>query len=521
MTRISLLHEAADRAAERAPERDAFRYLDTAISFADLADRSSRLARVLQDHGVAPGDRVGVFLNKSLEMPVAVYAILHAGAAFVPIDPAIGPERLKTMLSHCGIRHVVTQPNKRAIIEEVIGPDCPLICALGLGAEIPGVQTPTWEDVDTAPAVQPVRRVTQDMAYIISTSGSTGVPKGIVHTHASGLAYTRMALELYGVSASDRLANHSALHFDMATFEFFGGPNAEATVILIPEMYTKVPASLSELIERERVTIWYSVPFALIQLLQHGALDQRDLSAIRWVNFGGEPYPAKHLSALMKLWPHARFSNVFGPAETNQCSFYHLDTPIAPDAETVPVGQMCPNADGLILDEHDKPVTKGETGELVVRSPQLMRGYWADPARNAQCFYRRPLCDGIDDVYYRTGDLVQEAGDAMIFLGRKDRQIKVRGYRVELDEVEAVLTTHTDVEMAAAYPAADGETIGAAVTLQGARADGPDLLGHCQRLLPAYAVPSSIRVLESLPLTGTQKIDRKALAAMDAAPDEG
>ncbi|NJL94878.1 MAG: amino acid adenylation domain-containing protein [Anaerolineae bacterium] len=356
-----------------------------------------------------------------------------------------------------------------------------------------------------------------DLAYIMYTSGSTGQPKGIMHTHASGLSYARTAAATYSLLPEDRLSNHSPLHFDMSTFDYFSGPLAGATTVLIPEAYTLLPASLSQLVQDERLSIWYSVPFALIQLLLRGALDQRDLSSLRWVLYGGEPFPIGHLRALMERWPQARFSNVYGPAEVNQCTYYHLPPPQTwpADQENVPLGVIWENAEGLVLDEADQPAREGE---LVVRTPTMMQGYWNRPDLNARAFYRRERLPGLPEVFYRTGDLVRLRPDGLYdFLGRKDRQVKVRGYRVELDEVEAALAALPVVESSAAYvlPGADGEAqIEAAVILRDGQATSPaDLLNALRAHLPPYALPGTLAFLEVFPRTTSGKIDRRSLQA--------
>jgi amino acid adenylation domain-containing protein len=353
------------------------------------------------------------------------------------------------------------------------------------------------------------------------TSGSTGDPKGIMHTHDSGLSYARMAAHTYGVRHTDRLSNHSPLHFDMSTFDYFSGPLAGATTVIIPEAYTKLPASLSRLIEAERLTIWYSVPFALIQLLVRGVLHERDLGALRWVLFGGEPFPPKHLAALMARLPGARFSNVYGPAEVNQCTFYHVPPMPEGSDEPIPIGQVWPNARGLVVDDADQPVADGEAGELLVQTPTMMRGYWGREDLNARAFYRRSPFAGYEEVFYRTGDLVQRQPDGELrFLGRKDRQIKTRGYRVELDEVEAVLLAHPAVEEAAVFPVPDGEgsqRIEAAVILRnGSVVPAAELIRHGKEHLPWYALPLKIEPVAAFPRTTSGKIDRRALQARAA-----
>jgi amino acid adenylation domain-containing protein len=356
-----------------------------------------------------------------------------------------------------------------------------------------------------------------DLAYIMYTSGSTGTPKGLMHTHYSGLSYARMSMSTYDLQHQDRLSNHSPLHFDMSTFDYFSGPMAGATTVIIPEEYTKLPASLSKLMESERLTIWYSVPFALIQLLLRGVLDARDLSSLRWVLFGGEPFPPKHLRALMAQWPHASFSNVYGPAEVNQCTFY-LVPPIPEDSdEPIPIGEMCANAEGLVVDGDDQAVSPGQVGELLVRAPTMMRGYWSRPELNRKVFYRRLAFPDYEEVFLRTGDLVRlrQDGTNYDFLGRKDRQIKTRGYRVELDEVEAALLAHSGVEEAAVFAVPDSEgsqqVQAAVIPRRTAEHTLADLKKHVSGLVPWYAVPTKIDVMPSFPRTSSGKIDRRRL----------
>ncbi|MEM6287613.1 MAG: amino acid adenylation domain-containing protein [Bacteroidota bacterium] len=523
-----LLHEIVDESAARAPDAEAFRFSDSALTYAGLAERSARLAHVLAAEGVRPGDRVGVYLRKGLETAVAVYGILRAGAAFVPLDPKLPPARLGAVLRDAGVGHVVSHDALRAQLL-ALGAEAPaglrLVGPEAADLEAAGLETISWAEVDAAPASGPlVTWDAGDMAYLMYTSGSTGLPKGIVHTHASGLAYARCAADVYGLDPRDRISGFAPLHFDQSTFDLFAGPLAGATAVVVPEPHMMMPASLAALIEAERLTVWYSVPYALTQLLLRGALDTRDLTALRWVLYGGEAFPMKHLRALMARWPHARFSNVYGPAEVNQCTVHHLDAPPSPDAEAVPIGPAWPAATCRVLDG-EAPAAPGVPGELAVATPTMMEGYWNRPDLNARVFVRLggdPRLGG--ERFYRTGDLVREAPDgALWFLGRMDRQVKVRGHRVELDEVEAVLVQHPAVAEAAVYAvdAADGaRAVHAAVSLR-PEADPPtaaDLLAHARAHLPPYALPARLDVAEAFPRTTSGKIDRRALQTEAALP---
>ncbi|MEL6354804.1 MAG: amino acid adenylation domain-containing protein [Cyanobacteria bacterium J06627_28] len=519
-----LLSQILDRSAARYPEHEAFRCEGVGLTYTEMLQRANGLAQWLVAHGVKRGDRVGIYLSKCLESAIAVYGIWKAGAAYVPLDPNAPTERTAYAINHCGIRCLITQQGRRSRIPDLLKAAPNLISIVGLPASFEINQSLArcdWGDLPISDVAPAVRLMEQDLAYIMYTSGSTGTPKGIMHTHRSGLNYARMAADTYGLTHEDRLGNHSPLHFDMSTLDYFSGPLVGATTVIIPAAYTKLPASLSQLVQDEKMTIWYSVPFALIQLLLRGALEEtgekRNLSSLRWVLFGGEPYPAKYMYGLMEKLPNARFSNVYGPAEINQCSYYHVpplaeDEPV-PDA-VAPIGKIWPNAEERVVDEHDQPVKTGEIGELLVRTPTMMQGYWQRPDLNEQAFYRTEIANQTA-VFYRTGDLVQAVDGNYQFVGRKDRQVKARGYRIELDEVEAALVAHAQVEEAAAYtmPAEAGShQVAAAVILKwGESVNESDLLRFAAEKLPAYAVPQRLEIATAFPRTGTGKIDRRAL----------
>ncbi len=516
-----ILPHIVDHAADHYPDKDALRFQAQSLTYTDLVARTNRLACTLIEQGVQRGDRVGIYLHKSLESAIALYGIMKAGAAYVPLDPALPVSRLELILRDCDIRHLITQESMRNRLQQIAAKQTGLEVVIGLQAQEEwALRTLSWDEVNCAPAALPdVGTMEQDMAYIMYTSGSTGAPKGMIHTHHSGLSYARLAANVYGLHAEDRLSNFPPLHFDQSTFDYFSGPLAGATTVIIPEAHTRFPANLSQLMADEQLTIWYSVPFALIQLLLKGVLEKRDLRALRWVLFGGEPFPPKYLKALMDRWPQARFSNVYGPAEVNQCTFYHVPALSSDSDDPIPIGTIWPNAEGLVVDEDDQPLPHGEVGELLVRTPTMMRGYWRRPELNARAFYTRFTPGGVADVFYRTGDLVQRQPDGMYqFLGRKDRQVKTRGYRVELDEVEAALLSHEQVEETAVFPVPDADgsqQIWAAVIVKnGTRIAASDLLKHAAGQLPRYAVPSNIDFLDDFPRTSSGKIDRRTLQMM-------
>ncbi|HUQ81186.1 MAG TPA: amino acid adenylation domain-containing protein [Gemmatimonadaceae bacterium] len=514
---LYLLPHAVDNAAMRAPERDAIRYMGESLTYAMLAERSNRLAGMLRAEGVRRGDRVGIHAGKGLAAAAALYGAMKAGAAYVPLDPASPPARQAFIARDCGIRHVVTEPSRTGALRQLLAEGTPIECAIGVNDTDLGVRSFSWDDVAAHPVVShDPDLVEMDLSYILYTSGSTGTPKGVMHSHRSALAFARVAADTYDFRGDDRLSNHAPLHFDLSTMDYFSAALAAATTVIIPDAHTRMPASYAQLIEQERLTVLYAVPLALTHLLLHGAIHKRDLSSVRWVLFGGEPFPARHLRALMAAMPNARFSNVYGPTEVNGITYW-IVPPLPDDDAPIPIGGPYQNVELRIVGEDDEPVAEGEVGELLARTPTMMRGYWGRPDLDARAFWAKPVYGHFEDVYHRTGDLVRRREDGLLeFHGRKDRQVKARGYRIELDEVEVVMGSHDAVESAAAFavPDADGSVhIEGAVTVREGHAVAVDALrSHLAASLPKYAIPDRLDILDAMPRGSTGKIDRRELA---------
>ncbi|MCA9900325.1 MAG: amino acid adenylation domain-containing protein [Anaerolineales bacterium] len=515
------MSQAVDQTAVKYPEREAIRCNGKGISYQTLQQQTDNLAYLLQQQGVKRGDRVGIYINKDMESAVSIYGIMKAGAAYVPLDPFAPVERLSYVIKDCQIDVVITKPNKMGQVRSMVA-DTNLSCLIGVEPQddldvtcIPWSQV-TDPELHNKPNIHVIE---QDLAYILYTSGSTGTPKGIMHTHRSALSFAEWACAEYGLTHEDRVTNHAPYHFDLSTFDLFATMLAGGAVVIIPEYITKFPASHSQLLQDEKITVSYTVPFALIQLMERGALESRDLSALRWVLFAGEVFPTKHLRELMKLWPDKQFSNLYGPTETNVCTYYHVPELAEDFEDTIPIGLACANEEMLVVDSDNQPVAQGEVGELLVRGGTVMRGYWGRPDLNERGFYRRSVFGHYEDVFYRTGDLVLQREDGnFLYFGRKDRQVKTRGYRVELDEVEVALLSHEDVKEAAVYTVSDGNSSNlieaAVIPNEGAELTQSILAKHVGEKLPPYAVPVKIHVMPDFPRTSTGKINRRELQAM-------
>lgn len=519
-----LLHHSLERSARNYPDKTAFKCGASSYSYQQLDALTNKLASWLQQQGVQKGHRVGVYMGRCLESAAAVYAILKAGAAFVPLDPSAPANRTRFLLEDCNIQQVVSaKPYKRglaAVLEEAT----PLAAIAGVELENAPQACISWEAINALPEAETpaVPMLGDDLAYIMYTSGTTGTPKGIMHTHNSGLAYAKLSAELFGLTHADVIGNHASLFFDISTLGYLTAPLIGATTILVTEAHTIMPASLAGLLANERLTVWYSVPLALIQMLESQQLPQLDVSALRWVLFGGEPFPPKPLCTLMQLMPNATFSNIYGPAEVNQCTYYNLPQPPSSDAP-IPLGYVWGNTEALIVDAVDQPVKQGEKGDLLIRSATMMAGYWNQPERTEKSLFTCVGADGLRKVFYRTGDVASLNADGLLeYHGRKDRQVKVRGYRVELEEVISAMLAHPQVQEASAFvlEAENSEkSIAAAVVVTDGQSLTPqELAAFAREQLPRYAVPAQWLILDKLPRTNAGKTDVRALKNILESP---
>jgi len=481
-----------------------------------------RLATALVDAGVEPRHRVGIRLHKTVDSFVAVHAVIRIGAVMVPLDP-LAPEAhasavlidasVSVLISSSGLAGAELIDRARIATVLLVAGD-PVPVPVPAGKALLRVIGP--DEIAALAAMAPVDVVPDDPAYIIYTSGSTGTPKGIVHTHRSAMAYAAAAVREYDLDRFDRLANIAPLHFDQSTFELYAAPLVGATVLVVPEPVLRFPASLSALIADHQITVWYSVPYLLAQLSTRGVLADRDLSSLRWVLFGGESFPPGQLAALMRQLDGVQFSNVYGPAEVNQCTSYTVPGPPEPDS-VVPIGRAWSAAELRIVDPASgQPVAPGTPGVLLVATDSMMTGYWNRPDLTAAAIDTIVGTPPGAARWYRTGDLVVEQADGnVLFLGRIDNQVKLRGYRIELEAIDAVLR---DIDVVAegtcvvVRPVEGDDRLVALVEVVDADLERSDTLerivAELRARLPKYSLPAEIRVVAELPRTGTGKVDR-------------
>lgn len=527
-----LWHYLTD-SARKHPSRPAVAWRGTVLSYAELDEQSNRVASLLAASGIGPGSRVGLYMPKSHLSVVAMLGTLKAGAAYVPVDPNAPVRRVAFILDDCAVRGLITTTDKLVQLHKSSSEMTSLETILL--ADSPGGFTPPnvharvhrWEDLGQVAVKKPAPDVAieSDPAYLLYTSGSTGSPKGVILTHRNALTFVEWGAETFGVRPDDRLSNHAPLHFDLSVFDIYVALRSGACVVIVPDQVAPFPVELARWIDAEEISIWYSVPSALTRLLLHGKLERFAYRKLRTVLFAGEVFPVKYLREVIARLSNAEFYNLYGPTETNVCTYYKVPSVLDPEAVEIPIGRGCANTEVFALDDSGSPISAAQTGELYVRGPSVMPGYWGLPEKSRDVLVRNRLQAAFDERIYRTGDIVRlEADGNYSFIGRKDHMVKSRGYRIELGEIEQVLYQHGQVREAVVVAVPD-EEIGTrlkaviAPHAEGALSEA-ELQAFCAARLPRYMVPEVFLFRSDLPKTSTEKTDRQALSKIFSSPQE-
>jgi amino acid adenylation domain-containing protein len=488
------------------------------ITYAELSLLTDRLRDRLAALGVRPGDRVGIYIRKSIDAVAAIYGVLKCGAAYVPVDPGAPAARNAYILQNCQVKAIVMESRFQAKLLAEWDPlaEQPAILSIeeaSAGVALRQALDRAEADRGAALAIDTARSGPSDLAYILYTSGSTGKPKGVMLSHENGASYVDWCTETFQPQPADRFSSHAPFHFDLSILDIHVALKHGATLVLIGEDTGKAPERLAPLIAEQRISIWYSAPSILALLGQYGRLEQHDYSALRLVLFAGEVFAVKHLRALCKQLPAPRYFNLYGPTETNVCTFYEVQLPVPEErVSPYPIGISCSHLRCRVVDTDGRDVPRGVEGELCVTGRGVMQGYWALAEQTAKAF----LVDDAGERWYKTGDIVTEAEDGnYTYLGRRDRMVKRRGYRVELGEIEAALYRSPAIKEAAVVAVPD-EALGVKITafLSSREAKHPSLIEmkrFCAENLPLYMIPDVFSWREALPKTSTDKTDYQRL----------
>ncbi|HST60165.1 MAG TPA: amino acid adenylation domain-containing protein, partial [Longimicrobium sp.] len=487
------IHELFEAQAARTPDAVAVVHETDALTYRELNERANRLAHYLVRRGVGAEVRVGVCLERGVEMVVSLLAVLKAGGAYVPLDPAYPAERLAFTLSDSGVVALLTQASLRATLP--IPDGVTVVSVDGAAAEI------ARESAERIASGATPR----SLAYLIYTSGSTGVPKGVAIEHESAVALLSWAATVFTAEELSGVLAATSISFDLSVFEIFLPLSLGGRVIVVENAL-----ALPESAAADQVRLVNTVPSAIAALLKRDGIP----SGVRTVNLAGEPLRAELVDALYARGGIERVYDLYGPSEDTTYSTWTLRRAGGPTT----IGRPISNTRAYVLGASLLPLPAGVLGELYLGGRGLARGYLGRPGLTAERFVPDPFSGEPGARLYRTGDRARWAADGtLVFLGRLDAQVKVRGFRIELGEVEAALRRNPGVTdcVVLAREEAPGEKRLVAYVVGGVEEEA--LRAHLRQSLPEYMVPGAFVVLEALPLTPNGKVDRKALPAPEGS----
>jgi long-chain acyl-CoA synthetase len=488
------------QSAQRFPSKTALIAGQVRLSYADLDAQTTALAAALQQRGIGRNDRVLVFMDNAAEAPLAIFAVLKAGATFSPINASTKADKLAYIIDNCRPAAILTQKKLAPVADAAVaGRDVPVLIAgtSGWNAAL-AVTTP----------VAPHGGIDVDLAMLIYTSGSTGRPKGVMMTHRNIDAASDSITTYLENTSDDIILNVAPLAFDYGLYQLLMAVRMGATLVL--EKSFAFPAAVFETMRREQVTGFPLVPTMAAMILQMRDVEALAVPSLRYITNTAAALPEEHIHRLRAMFPGASLYSMYGLTECKRCTYL---PPSQLDRRAGSVGIAIPNTEAYVADDAGEPVASGVIGELVIRGPHVMQGYWENPTATAERI--RPGRNAWEKVLF-TGDLFYADGEGYLyFVGRKDDIIKTRGEKVAPKEVEAVLHAHPGVAEAVVVGVPDailGQAVKAIVVLSDPAVSEGELVRHCAKLLEDFMVPRSIEFRASLPKTDTGKVSRRLAA---------
>ncbi len=490
--------EYLEHTVTRLPDKIAYSDGTDALTFSELFDASRAIGSALLHRGYTR-EPIAILMAKHPREIAAFYGTVYAGCFYVPLDPDMPPARMELILQSVGARVLITDARSARIAQK-----------LQFDGEVLSYDALSSEARDEAALADVrARQIDTDPIYIVFTSGSTGIPKGVVACHRSVIDYTETLSAALGFSEENVFANQTPLFFDAPLKELMPVIKFGATAYLVPKKYFSFPMTLCDYLNEHRINTICWVVSALTMISSMGLLEANPPRYLTTVAFGSEVFLRPQYDRWRAALPNARFFNLYGPTEATGMSCYWAADRALGEEEAIPVGRPFRNTDLLLVNEEGRACAPGETGEIYLRGTCVTLGYFNNPEKTAEAFVQNPLQKAYPETVYRTGDLgyVNPYGE-LVFVCRRDAQIKHMGHRIELGEIEAAAAKHSSVRQAACVYDAALKQLRLYYT---GTVSEDAMLSHLRTLLPHYMLPGVLRNLEALPYTPNGKLDRRAL----------
>ncbi len=491
---IQRIEEILSSSALLWPDNIAAEQANESINYKELNHQSDLLSDFLGKILPSEKPRVGLLLPKTIAAVVSVFGVLKSGGTYVPLDFEAPAKRNSFITDNCKLDAIITLKGTdyQGFPENFIKHELHELGIILHSIDRKGSN----RDETSFP----------ELAYILNTSGSTGHPKAVLFNHQNAISFIEWCNNTFEADQNSVFSSHAPFHFDLSILDLFFSISKGAKLILIDSKTAKNPRALTHLIAEKKITHWYSTPTILKLILNYGKPERFDHSSLQYVLFAGEVFPIEPLRKLTELWSDKIFYNLYGPSETNVCTYFKIPLPIESDrTHPFPIGEVCEHLDACLL-----PRQK-EKSELCISGPSVCLGYLNEEQKNKQSFFEEN-----GKRWYKTGDIIElDEEGYFVFMGRADRMIKKNGFRIELDEIENCLHSHPEISDAAVLSITKGlSEITVKAFLQkreNSSVSSEIMRSYCLKILPEYMLPDRIYFLENIPKTSTDKTDYQKL----------
>lgn len=497
----SIVTDYLDSAAKYNPNKIAYVDSNRELTFKHLQDNSYRIASFLLNKKISKSP-IAIYFNKNVDTIEALMGVAYSGNFYTIIDKKMPIDRVKKILNTLSPKLIITDDSSNDSIATLLD-----------GYEITTYKEMMNAKIDLPQIMQTKKKICDsDVLYVLFTSGSTGIPKGVVIPHKGVITYTEWCANEFKFDERTIFGNQTPFYFSMSVLDIFQTLRNSATMYIIPHNLFSFPIKLLAYMEERKINTIYWVPSALCLVANLKALNKVVVSTLEKVLFAGEVMPTKQLNAWLKTYPDVLFANLYGPTEvTDICTFYKVKN-IIPDTESIPIGVPCKDSGIILLDENNGEAKKGDIGELCVYGSTLAYGYYGNPQKTNEVFIQNPLNNKFNQVIYRTGDLVYyNEKDELIYKGRKDFQIKHMGHRIELGEIETIISSLEDITRCCCLYDINESKI---VLFYTGTASMNDIDTCVNNMLPIYMHPAKVIKLDDMPINLNGKIDRNLLKTL-------
>lgn len=494
--------EYLEEAAKRTPDKEAFEDAEYTYTFAQIRDRARRIGCMLHANIGRMREGVAVFMDKTVHSVASFFGVVYSGNFYCPLDSQMPVERISTIMSVLKPRVVLTDRAHKEQAVAFAGESRVLL--------FEDAEQIAQEEADALSVWKNLN--VMDPLYVLFTSGSTGVPKGVLVSHLVMTNYFDWLNETFEFTSDDVFGNQAPLYFDVSMHDVYGALYFGAKMVIIPQKLFAFPVKLIEFMNEKRISTFLWVPSAMGIVASLKTFEAIKPEYLKHAMFAGEVLPRKQLDYWAENLPDVVYANLYGPTETFVCTGY-IRTGEEPEGEPLPIGKPITNTQALVLDEAGNEVKKGETGELCMRGCCVALGYYCNPERTNSSFTQNPTHDRYPDRVYHTGDLVYyDENDDLIYVSRKDFQIKHMGYRIELGEIENAANLVEGIRDCACHYDMQRKKI--ILYYDGRKLEKKQLLDELAKRIPQYMLPGRIVYLDAIPHNANGKIDRKALQNM-------